>query len=350
MNFARVIATHHFVIAVWSAKEAESAAVRNWPAVLVILTALSASIALADDFKTIKGKQYKNATVIRVEPDGIVIRYKSGISKIFFAELPGEIADKWLAPVVAAERAAAAKRIEAQKAAERERVENERDREEKEKNANADLLRAEEQFQAAEQPASEAYRSAPKGTVLGQVFVSSREGENFKLGAVEVGLYDRCAIDTLLAAAKKRADVEIQQLSPAVDAAKAAKDKADAAAKPYSRSYGEVLEAKYRAQDEYEKVLASRDFYYSGAFYFGLLRNPIHVAETDADGRFAIEVPKTGTFVIAAKAQRTVGEYTEHYYWLQPVLLEGEQQLTQNLSNNNLTSTTGTSSLIVTQD
>jgi len=310
--------------------------VRNWPAVLVILTALSASIALADDFKTIKGKEYKNATVTRVEPDGIVIRYKSGISKIFFAELPGEIADKWLAPVTAAKKAAEEKRVEAQKAAERERAEKdreraekdrehaekEREREEKERNVVADLWRAAEEFQAAEQRASEAYRTAPKGTLSGQVFVSSREGENFKLGAVQVGLFARDAIDTLLTAAKKQADIRIQQLSPPVGAAK----------------------------DEYQGITASRDFYYSGAFYFGLLLNPIHVAETDADGRFAIEVPKTGTFVIAAKAQRTVGEHTEHYYWLQPVSLEGEQQLTQNLSNNNLTSTTGTSSLIVTKD
>jgi sRNA-binding protein len=293
------------------------------------LTALSASIALADDFKTIKGKEYKNATVTRVEPDGIVIRYKSGISKIFFAELPGEVADKWLAPVIAAKKAAEEKRIEAQKTAERERAEKERERaekererEEKEKTAVADLWRAAEEFQAAEQRASEAYRTSPKGTLSGQVFVSSREGENFKLGAVQVGLFARDAIDTLLTAAKKQADIKIQQLSPPVGAAK----------------------------DEYQKILASRDFYYSGAFYFGLLLDPIHVTESDADGRFAIEVPKTGTFVIAAKAQRTVGEYTEHYYWLQPVSLEGEQQLTQNLSNNNLTSTTGTSSLIVTQD
>jgi hypothetical protein len=303
--------------------------VRNWPAVLVILMALSSPIALADDFKTIKGKEYKNATVTRVEPDGIVIRYKSGISKVFFAELPKEIADKWLAPLIAVKKAAEEKRIEAQKAAERERAEKdrehaekERERGEKEKNAVADLWRAAEEFQAAEQRASETYRTAPKGTLSGQVFVSSREGENFKLGAVQVGLFARDAIDTLLTAAKKQADIRIQQLSPPADAAK----------------------------DEYQRIIASRDFYYSGAFYFGLLLNPIHVAETDADGRFAIEVPKTGTFVIAAKAQRTVGEYTEHYYWLQPVSLEGEQQLTQNLSNNNLTSTTGTSSLIVTQD
>ena len=32
---------------------------------LAILAALSASIALADDFKTINGKEYKNATISR---------------------------------------------------------------------------------------------------------------------------------------------------------------------------------------------------------------------------------------------------------------------------------------------
>jgi hypothetical protein len=33
------------------------------------------SLALADDFKTIDGKEYKNATVSRVEPDGPVITF-----------------------------------------------------------------------------------------------------------------------------------------------------------------------------------------------------------------------------------------------------------------------------------
>src|ERR1041385_2113849 len=39
-----------------------------------ILIVCFVSLALADDFKTIKGKEYKNATVSRVEPDGIVLR------------------------------------------------------------------------------------------------------------------------------------------------------------------------------------------------------------------------------------------------------------------------------------
>ena len=58
---------------------------------LAILAALFASIALADDFKTTDGKEYKNAKVSRVEPDGIVLRTKSGISKLYFTELPKEV-------------------------------------------------------------------------------------------------------------------------------------------------------------------------------------------------------------------------------------------------------------------
>jgi hypothetical protein len=53
------------------------------------------SIALADDFKTINGKEYKNATISRVEADGLVIRSKSGISKVYFTELPKEVQERF---------------------------------------------------------------------------------------------------------------------------------------------------------------------------------------------------------------------------------------------------------------
>lgn len=64
-------------------------------ATLVILIVCFASIALADDFKTIDGKDYKNATVSRVEPDGIVITFSGGIVKIPFTELSPEIQKKY---------------------------------------------------------------------------------------------------------------------------------------------------------------------------------------------------------------------------------------------------------------
>src|SRR5256886_5776587 len=68
------------------------------PTFFVTLIVCFASIALAENFKTINGKEYKNVEVGRVEPDGLVLWSKSGISKVYFSELPKEVVDKWLPP------------------------------------------------------------------------------------------------------------------------------------------------------------------------------------------------------------------------------------------------------------
>ena len=62
---------------------------------LIMLIGCFASIALAEDFKTIDGKEYKNATVSRVEFDGIVLKTKSGITKVYFAELPKDVQERF---------------------------------------------------------------------------------------------------------------------------------------------------------------------------------------------------------------------------------------------------------------
>src|SRR5438552_16430772 len=75
---------------------------------LAFLILIVASVARAEDFRTIDGKEYKNVTVSRVEPDGIVLRTKSGISKVYFRELPKEVQERFLpspVKVTAAQRA-----------------------------------------------------------------------------------------------------------------------------------------------------------------------------------------------------------------------------------------------------
>ncbi len=62
---------------------------------LALLAVLSSSLALAEDFKTINGKLYKDATISRVEADGIVLRTKTGISKVYFIELPKDIQERF---------------------------------------------------------------------------------------------------------------------------------------------------------------------------------------------------------------------------------------------------------------
>ena len=67
--------------------------ITHWKTALAIIAALSASFALAQNvvITTTNGKQYKNATVTRVEPDGIVIKFSGGMVKIYCTELPPAI-------------------------------------------------------------------------------------------------------------------------------------------------------------------------------------------------------------------------------------------------------------------
>jgi hypothetical protein len=64
------------------------------------LAVLFASLALSEDFKTTNGKVYKDATVNRIEGDGIVLRTEKGVFKVYFAELPQEVQERfhWAKP------------------------------------------------------------------------------------------------------------------------------------------------------------------------------------------------------------------------------------------------------------
>ena len=54
------------------------------------------SLSLAEDFKTISGKIYKDATISRVEADGLILKTKTGISKVYFIELPKDVRERFL--------------------------------------------------------------------------------------------------------------------------------------------------------------------------------------------------------------------------------------------------------------
>src|SRR5438046_9280038 len=54
-----------------------------------------ASIAIADDFKTNDGKEYKNVTINRVEIDGIVVTTDLGVVKFHFSELPRDVQERF---------------------------------------------------------------------------------------------------------------------------------------------------------------------------------------------------------------------------------------------------------------
>ena len=68
---------------------------KHWATTIAILPLLSASLALAEDFKTVSGKIYKDATISHVEADGLVLKTKTGISKVYFVELPKDVQERF---------------------------------------------------------------------------------------------------------------------------------------------------------------------------------------------------------------------------------------------------------------
>ena len=62
---------------------------------IAVLIFAAAAAAFSEDFKTVNGKEFKDATITRVEPDGIVVKTKSGMSKVYFAELPKEVQERF---------------------------------------------------------------------------------------------------------------------------------------------------------------------------------------------------------------------------------------------------------------
>ena len=68
---------------------------KHWATTIAILPLLSASLALAEDFETVSGRVYKDATISRVEADGLVLKTKTGISKVYFVELPKDVQERF---------------------------------------------------------------------------------------------------------------------------------------------------------------------------------------------------------------------------------------------------------------
>jgi len=97
VNVARVMCEHSISLCHCGAerKKGRIRQVKDWATTIAILPLLSASLALAEDFKTVSGKIYKDATISHVEADGIVLRTKTGISKVYFVELPRDVQERF---------------------------------------------------------------------------------------------------------------------------------------------------------------------------------------------------------------------------------------------------------------
>ncbi|HWA27841.1 MAG TPA: hypothetical protein VG734_19455 [Lacunisphaera sp.] len=126
--------------------------------------------------------------------------------------------------------------------------------------------------------------------IVGQVFITTKGGTNYKLGAVRVAVYPATTID------------KFKEWSQGPGAARA--------------THFSALGDKYSKAQNHDMAL----YYFDQALaeMHGLsayLPTPPAYAMTDADGRFTIEHNVPEPFVVVAYAQRRVGDDTERYVW-----------------------------------
>lgn len=81
--------------------------------------------------------------------------------------------------------------------------------------------------------------------------------------------------------------------------------------------------------------------------YFFALPKPIVTVETDADGKFKLNLSRNAVYGIVAATHRSIGENDEKYFWA--IKFNPTLSKTINLTNNNLTTTDSPASILRTE-
>lgn len=133
-------------------------------------------------------------------------------------------------------------------------------------------------------------KMGPARVLRGQCFVTTKGGQNYKLGGVTVEIFSKAAFDAYQAEITHRNASRQQVLSEENKSASEGRD--------YSMSsalIGMLL------SDHYAQWSA--------------LPTPAYSVETDADGNFSLTHRIAGDYVVFARATRDVVENTEYYVW-----------------------------------
>jgi hypothetical protein len=204
---------------------------------------------------------------------------------------------------------------------------------------------------------------AKEYTIDGAVFIVTKGGESYKLGLVELMFFNDAILRQKLEALKTDQTKELKRLQTehhaATEKVEMLKQKYDSAQKAWLDSTSnERLSAQYdSARNEWTAAVvvearasAAVSNSLSGRFFFKSLPIPAATTKTDADGRFKMILPKTGSYCIAAQASRSVGNKQESYFWVLPVEFDSTGKATLSLNNDNTTSSGDKLSLIQTND
>ncbi len=199
------------------------------------------------------------------------------------------------------------------------------------------------------------FDSKEKATVRGQAFIATKDGQITQLGFIHVYVFSEDQAGAAMEALSTKAFTATQNLQPTLDEEKAKCTKLKEAIDTYEGD-PESDEFKVLAQvftdslKTYKTTLAKYYHYYSPAYYSSALPTPLATAETDANGNFSIQIPKTGSWVVGACEQGKAVEQPGNDFWLSKV---GQREMDRNevlLSNRNSSSSDSHHSLVKTMD
>ena len=168
---------------------------------------------------------------------------------------------------------------------------------------------------------------AQSAVLDGQVFIATKGGENFKLALVSVQVFPLDQMKAYVArkkAANKDREPKIKArydfLNRATHlAAKQSTDTQKAAAAGDSASLDNTAQEARRLyhelQDEQRWWTDIYCYLHSSLYYFEDLPVPMAVGKTDADGKFSIDAPQPGPWVVAATATPVTTSRSTTGWW-----------------------------------
>jgi hypothetical protein len=216
------------------------------------------------------------------------------------------------------------------------------------------------------------HASTSARTVDGQVFIVTAGGPAIKLALVQVAAVSQsdiqkhiADIDATLAEERAKIDATVAELTQAIQ-----RDRRSLGPAKWEGGKGgfgwwmmrgpgrgkngasewpkfHAIEQRLAKNEERVSEPRSRQKYlYSAAPYLAALPAAVETAKTDADGRFQLSIPDEGDYVLVATASRVILDITERYCWMVKVDRRASKIT---LSNDNLTTSGGSESIITTQ-
>lgn len=184
--------------------------------------------------------------------------------------------------------------------------------------------------------------------VSGEVLIIAEGGQNIKLGLAEISVID--SDEMMLFSQNKMlyAKQETDRMKPKIQKAQQeykkmlrSKEKFyrvyldNIYSHRYNKKYQDLLDAISKKRYEINKLIASYNTYFKGAYFFTGLPKPTLSSKTDADGKFILKL-KPGKYAIVANTSQKAGKSDIDYYWF--IWFDAEKGSKQKLilSNDNL--------------